>query len=140
MYYVGVVMLYPSSDLLPVCNGDQLTLTCSTSEILLRWNITSAQNEGVVTPPVTRTVSSHSVTSLVTPVFTNSVRVDLHRSSTEDELPLVSSLTISSVNPNLNGTLLTCMELTSSAESATTLIHIPENGICKLSYKLEKTK
>ena len=121
------------SYLISVCNGDQLTLTCSTTETFLRWSITLAQDEALNSiNTFTRTVSSLSVTSLVSPVLTNSVMIDLHRSSVKDELPLVSSLTISSVSAIFNRTLLTCMELTSSAESATALVHIPENDtLCK---------
>ena len=127
---MGVVMLSPSSDLISVCNGDQLQVTCSTTETFLRWNITLAHDQNEASNAInsfTRTVSWLSVTSLVSPVVTNSVMIGLHRSSAKDELPLVSSLTISSVSAIFNHTLLTCTELTSSAESATTLVHIPEN-------------
>ena len=126
-------MLTPPSKLTSVCSKDRLTLTCSTTETFLRWNITLAVNgiQGDVSTFI-RTVASNSVTSLVSPVSTSSVMIDLHRSSAKDELPLVSTLTISSVSTTFNGTLLTCMELTVSAESsATTRVQIPENGTCK---------
>ena len=124
-------MLSPTSDLIPVCNGNQLKVTCSTTETFLRWNITLPQNGKSSINTYTRTVSSHSVTSLVSPILINSTRIDLHRSSVEGELPLISSLMISSVSTIINRTLLTCMELTSSPESATTIVHIPENDTCK---------
>ena len=110
-------MLSPTSDLIPVCNGNQLKVTCSTTETFLRWNITLPQNGKSSINTYTRMVSSHSVTSLVSPILINSTRIDLHRSSVEGELPLISSLMISSVSTIINRTLLTCMELTSSPES-----------------------
>ena len=126
----GIVMMSPS-DVVSVCNEDQLKIVCSTTENFLRWNVTLDQSKGLSIRTFTRTISSLSVSSYISPVrLIDSITIYFNRSSIEGELPLRSSLVISPVSNIINSTLLTCMELTSSNLS-TAVVHVVEEGHCK---------
>ena len=70
-----------------------------------------------------RTVSSFGPSSDIEPLSVNSTSFMFSRTSTQDSLPLMSSLLINPVTVDLNGTALNCVEVATS-ERSTTSIHI----------------
>ena len=124
-------MMMSPSDVVSVCNGRQTEIECSTTETFLRWNVTLDQSKAkdLTITTFTRTISSLSVSPYTSPVVINSTTIYFNRTSMEGQLPLRSVLLFSPASNVFNGTLLTCMELTSST-SSTAVIHVVEDT-CK---------
>ena len=124
-FFVGAVMLSPSPRAL-VCNaGDSLEVTCNTTESTLQWRLTLMGMRDPI-----ETISISSTTVYIPRVMINTSRVSITRTSGRGEAPLISTLEISSVNEDLNGTLnVTCMEIGTLAQ-ATTTIYFAGNYCC----------
>ena len=104
-----------------VCRiGDQLEVMCSTNDSFLDWEFVFAGTNDRIDSTVTSTQGVQDVHTSHSTVFIFS------RTSEQGTLPLVSTLEISSVGQNLNGSTITCMESTSNvmAPMATTTVHI----------------
>ena len=117
-----MVEISPSGVALVCQEGDQLELTCNTSNTLHRWRFTAIPESG---PAVTymRTVSSIGSTGVDSePITINStIMVTFSRLSIQNELPLISRMVINSVSEGLNGVRVECV---AAPEAATTTIHI----------------
>ena len=116
--YTGVFELVPTEEV-SVCPGNQLELTCSTSEsMFLQWNLTIPHYE--VTD--TRVISASNMVGTVTPLQVPSVAFTFSITSAS---PLTSNLLINSTTGNLNDTKIICTERGSDLDrSSETNLHI----------------
>ena len=120
-------MLLPSGQA-PVCHGEQLQLTCNTTEIYLKWSYSLYNEQGLLIN-YTRKISSLDISQQHSQIVVNSTLFDFIRIS-DRGLPLISTLTINSVGNGLNGVDIGCTGLTQSFETAvatTTLSIINES-------------
>ena len=104
----------------PVCSGDQLELTCTTTGMFLNWSISLATPEdGATGQTYWRLLQSigpiHQQAHQIT---VDSTTFHFSRSSAQDSLPVVSRLLISSTR---NGTVINCTDVVSSDTTSTTV-------------------
>ena len=118
----GVVEISPSG-VAPVCQiGDPLELTCNTSNTLHIWQFTAIPESGPALTYMRRVSSVGSVGVDSQPITINTtIMITFSRLSTQNGLPLMSRMLISSVSEGLNGVQVECVAAT---EVATTTIHI----------------
>ena len=124
----GVVKSSPSA-VAPVCQvEDQLELTCNTSGIAHRWELTVfPENITYTTSPVTSAGTSGTPQSL----RISTSMITFSRLSGPNISPLISRITINPVSNGLNGTMVNYLKVAyiSSTESvATTTIRIIDPG------------
>ena len=120
-------MLLPSGQA-PICHGEQLQLTCNTTEMGLKWSY-SLYNEQGLLMNYTRKISSLDMSQQHSQIIVNSTLFEFARIS-DQSLPLISTLTINSVVNGLNGVDIGCTGLTQDFETAvatTTLSVINES-------------
>lgn len=104
----------------PVCDGEQLELTCATTGTVLEWKITlNARN-------YSRLISISSVTSNLT-LPSSTALFTFSRKSTLRSMPLISALLISPANNDLNGTVVNCIDSTTSSSLVTVVNVINED-------------
>ena len=120
--------IYPSG-VAPVCReGDQLELTCTSSDIFLRWEFT------VLPENITHTtvpVSSVGISGIPPPLTFSGSMIIFSRLSGQDIVPLISRTVVNPVRSGLNGAVVNCFEGISSIDSvATTTIKIIDPGQC----------
>ena len=98
--------------------GDQLELTCNTSNTIHRWQFTAIPESGSAVNYM-RTVSSVGSSGVDSqPITINcTIMITFSRLSTQNELPLISRMLINSVSEGLNGVQVECVV-------ATTIINI----------------
>ena len=106
--------------------GDQLELTCTSSDVLQSWQFTAISESG----PAAAVTYTRSVTSVGSsgvdsqPITINTtIMITFSRLSTQNELPLMSRILINFVSEGLNGTEVNCVN-TVTSEAATTTIHV----------------
>ena len=101
----------------PVCHvGDPLQLTCTSSESGIKWSSIFQGSDVLIT--------SGGANNQRTQVTVNSVTFTFMRTSDPGVSPLVSTLSIDSVNISLNGTVVRCADLMDPMISATSTIKI----------------
>ena len=125
-------MISPSG-VATVCSGHQLELTCSTSGPIHEWSFSFISS--------TRALSSAGPDNRTSYLLVNSIATTLNftRLSSEDSLPLISRLLISPVSDGLNGSSVSCTDLTTlEFESMTISINVIDN-IQPRSYNSELT-
>ena len=120
----GVVTISPPR-IASVCSGDQLELMCNVTGMFLEWNISRIDVEtGVARQFVRRSITADGPADIQTfPVEYNSTIFMFSRTSSQGSPVLTSRVMIDSVKDSLNGTVVTCVDLTSpNMESSTTII------------------
>ena len=123
VFNTGMLTLFPMM-VAPVCRvGDPLQLTCTASVEFIRWSIVVANEHGMEEEI---TVSRNSRDSSPPPRerIINSTTFIFTRTSAEDVLPLISTLTINSTSIGLNGTVVHCVDTNNALTSASTTIYI----------------
>ena len=113
-----MVTLSPMS-VAPVCSaGDPLQLTCTAHAEFLRWNILRTNEQGTLVNVInSELINSRDAVQIInTPL--NSATITFTRISAQGASPLVSTLSIDSVNIGLNGTVVRC----SDAANPTTML------------------
>ena len=126
-----MVTLSPLS-VAPVCRvGDPLQLTCTASVDFIRWRVfqinEQGMNEKVINDEIINSMDTHQMSQS----RVNSATVTITRTSAQGELPLVSTLSIDSVDISLNGTVVNCTDVVTST-NASTAIHIIDVNQSKL--------
>ena len=107
----------------PVCDvGDPLQLTCTASVEFIRWSIMVVNDQGIA-EEITANINSRDIYQQMSQPLVNSTTFTFMRTSAQNG-PLVSMLSIDSVNIGLNGTVARCMEVGGSMTSASTTIQI----------------
>ena len=114
-----------------VCEGEELSLTCSTDVSIILWSISPLQNEQGQVLTFMRFISSVGVFQQASYIMTmNSTFFNVSRVSGRDESPLVSRLVINPVSVGMNGTRVNCTERAvnneNTAVASTTIVILYE--------------
>ena len=117
--YSGAVTLSPSG-VAPVCSGDQLELTCTTTGELLQWRFRGFYGNETTATEFTRTITSTS--PAMSQLTVNSMVFNFSRISTHNSIPVMSRLVISPVSNGLSGTVMNCVDVDTAEVSSTTII------------------
>ena len=112
-----------------VCGvGEQHELMCNTTETFLRWTITLPKDIEIDgTRTFSRSLAHSTLTSRTLPLMVNSTTIHFTRTSSQQDLPLISTLLIDHVTEGLNGTVISCIGISSSEPAtlpATVTVHI----------------
>ena len=115
-----------------VCVGDQLELTCIIEGTLLEWSVPRISMTQTQLPWFTRAINSQDSADTQTFQFVdNSITYIFSRTSAPNS-PVSSTLLISVISDEHNGTVVTCMDVATS-ESSSTIILVTDNqiqGVC----------
>ena len=120
--HAGMLTLSPMM-VPPMCLGDPFQLTCTASVQFIRWSILQPNEQGILAEVASAQVNSRDANQISQRVV-NSATFTFLRSSAEDTAPLISTLSIDSVNIGLNGTVVNCSDIANPITSASTTIHI----------------
>ena len=120
----GAVTLSPSG-VAPVCSGDQLELTCTTTGDPLQWRFRVYRRNEITAIEITRTITSTG--SAMLNVIVNSTVFNFSRISAPNSMPVTSRLVISPVSNGLNGTVMNCVDVEAGDVLSTTII-VEERG------------
>ena len=108
----------------PVCRvGDQLQVTCTASVEFIRWSLVVVNEHGM-DEEITVSRNSRDPNPEPKERIINSTMFTFSRTSAEDALPLISTLSINSVSIGLNETVVGCMDANNPMTSASTTIYI----------------
>ena len=131
----GVAEISPSGHgITPVCRGDTLNLTCSMSERFLEWSFSLIPENETAPMRYTQNLQDSGPDHLQTFEERNGSATFLYsRSSAEGILPVTSTLSISPVSEDLNGTVVNCTNIV-TADTVSTIIDVVIGNI-KLYYK-----
>lgn len=132
-------MISPS-EVAPVCSaGQQLVLTCNTTERFLRWSFSLLNEEGNIMI-YTRAVTSIDGSQQVSHIIVNSTSFMFSRTSSQGMLPLISKLLINPLSNGLNGTKVNCTGVSDTVNdetsTSTTTIHIIRDSYAGISLLL----
>ena len=118
----GAVIISPPG-VAPVCDGDQLELTCTTTGRQLEWRFSVIRGNETTATEFSRIIqATGSASDAMTQLVVNSIVFSFSRTSAEDSLPVMSRLLITSVSRSLNGTVINCEDLDTSEISSTTVV------------------
>ena len=130
MFHAGTVKISPP-EIASVCSGDQLELTCNATGSLLEWNFSHIDETGRARQFIQRGIAADGPADLQ--MFTieyNSTMFTFSKTSAQESPILTSRVVIDSVNDNLNGTVVICVDITSPMmESSSTTIMIINSQI-----------
>ena len=124
----SIAVISPS-DRAPVCRGNTLNLICTSSGRFQEWSFSLkldliTENQ-TAARRYTRTLQSSGPGHLQTfEDMIGSATFLYSRSSAEGILPLVSTLSISPVSEDLNGTVVNCTDITIGDTVSTLIINI----------------
>ena len=110
----------------PVCRvGDPLQITCTASVEFIRWSILQANEQGTLVEPVNPVhFNSRDANQISRTITVNSSAFTFIRTSAHRASPLISTLSIDSVNISLNGTVVRCSDVENSTTPVSTTIRI----------------
>ena len=108
-----------------MCSGDQLELMCTTTGMFLNWSYSLIPDGRVIQS--TGQSDQNYVLTVNNTVFT------IYRLSDPNSLPLMSRLLIRPVSDDLNGTVVTCVDLEASISSST-IINIVDEDVIQGGY------
>ena len=117
--YSGEVTLSPSG-VAPVCSGDQLELTCTTTGELLQWRFSVIRGNETTATKFTRTITSTG--SVMSHLTVNYTVFNFSRISAHNSISVISRLVISPVSNGLSGTVMNCVDVDTAEVSSTTII------------------
>ena len=112
--------------------GDPLQLTCTASIEFMRWSIVVVNEHGMEEEI---DAIRNSLDSSPPPIdkIINSTTFTFTRTSAEDVLPLISTLSIDSISISLNGTVVNCMDTNNPMTSNSTTIQIIDTSNSKFA-------
>ena len=120
----GMLTLSPMM-VAPVCRaGNPLQLMCTTSVEFMRWSIWQANEHGTLAEISNSVLVTASDDNQMSHRTVNSATFNFMRISAKDTTPLISTLSIDSVNITLNGTVVRCMDVANTTTSASTTIQV----------------
>ena len=136
--HVGIINILPSP-MAAVCNvGDELQVTCSTTDEFLTWNVKLIDGNQI-TRTISSTIRSSKVARMNSATFTFSRTSELGSTS-----GLISKLVINTVSQSLHEANITCMEVGGLELKAATTVYIIGNasgiGMVMLSSLIFGTK
>lgn len=132
-YCIGAVTISPPGIAL-VCSGDQLELICNIPGMLLEWNLSRIDETGRARQFIQRGITADGPAGIQTfPIEYNSTTFIFSRTSAQGSPILTSRMLISAVSDNLDGTVVTCVDLTSlNMESSSTTIMIMNSQLLSM--------
>ena len=120
--------------MVPVCRtGDAVRITCTASVEFISWSILQQRQGTLERISNDQTINSRDA-SQMTQVEVNSVLFTFMRTSARGASPLISTLSIDSVNNSLNGTVVRCSDVANPMTSASTRIQIIDASQSELAY------
>ena len=128
---ISTITLSPSG-VAPVCSGDQLELTCTTTaEDLLQWRFSVIRGNETTAIEITRTIRSTGRN--LSHLEVNSIMFNFSRTTSYGSVPVISTLLIGPVSNSLNGTVINCV---TSEVSSTTIIIRRRNSVQGMIHEL----
>ena len=114
-------------EIVPVCSEDTLNLTCNTTGRFLEWSFSLIPENGTGPVRYTRILqtSGPNYAQIFEQVI-GSTTFLYSRSTVENSLPLMSTLSIRPVSKDLNGTVVNCTDVTTSDRVSTVIFVIDE--------------
>ena len=113
------------------CIGDPLQITCTTSVHFIRWSILQPNEQGMLVEVTSALINSRDANQISQRVV-NFATFTFMRSSAQGASPLISTLSIDSVNIGLNETIVKCTDIGNPMTSASTTIQIINDSNSKL--------
>ena len=120
---IGGAVISPPG-IAPVCSGDTLNLTCTTTGRFQEWSFTLIPENETAPMRYTRSLQTYGPKHLQ--IFEQVIASTMFlysRNSAENSLPLMSTLSVSPVSAGLNGTVVNCTDITTS-DTVSTIIFI----------------
>ena len=107
----GLLIISPVS-VAPVCRvGDPLQLTCTSSAEFITWSIFRVNEQEMLEKAINdEPINSEDELQMPPPTVTELATFTFARISAQEDLPLISTLTIDSVGIGLNGTIVLCTD------------------------------
>ena len=134
LYYSGAAIISPPG-LAPVCDGDQLELTCTTTGSQLEWRFNVIRGNTTTATEFSRIISAvGSASDAISLLVINSITFRFSRTSVEDSLPVMSRLLIGYVSRSLNGTVINCEDVGMSEVSSTTVVVRETDSLQGMNY------
>ena len=123
LYCTGGAVISPP-EIASVCAGDNVTLICNTTGRFLVWSFFLIPENETVPMGYMHALQHSGPNHLqVSEQRIGSTTFLYSRSSAENALPLISTLSISPVSEDLNGTVVNCTDV-STSDTASTMINI----------------
>ena len=120
----GMVTLSPMT-VAPVCRvGDPLQLTCTATVEFISWNVFRISEQGTHEMKINDELINSRDSNQMAHTAVNSSTFTFSRSSAQGATPLISTLSIDSVNIGLNETVVQCSDVVNTTVSALTTIQI----------------
>jgi hypothetical protein len=120
---IGGAVISPSG-MASVCVGENITLMCNMTRRFLEWSFYLMLENGIVPMRHHHNLQNTGLNhTQVLEQTIGSTTFLYSRSSAEKSLPLTSTLSISPVSEDLNGTVVTCTDVTTS-DTASTMINV----------------
>ena len=120
----GMVTLSPMMVAPVCCVGDPLQLTCTATVEFISWSVFQINEQGTlemeINDELVNSIDEHQMAHTVV----NSSTFTFSRISAQGAAPLISTLSIDSVNIGLNGTVVQCSDVVNTTVSALTTIQI----------------
>ena len=124
---IGTVMISPPGTA-PVCDGDQLELTCSITGSQVEWSVFGIpENQTTVVRYGRRLLNVQS--GQIQPLIVNSVLFNFSRISPPDSQPLITTVLTRPVHNDVNGTEVVCQDRVTRNSSSTIVNVINEHLI-----------
>ena len=118
----------------PVCRvGDSLQITCTASVQFIRWNTLQANEQGTLVEAANSVQINNVDANQMSQRLVDSAIFTYLRTSAQGTSPLISTLSIDSVNIGLNGTVVLCAGVGNPMISASTTIQIINIGQSELA-------
>ena len=134
MHYVmhadtATVTILPGS-VVRVCQArDPLEFTCTTNGTFIMWSFTARNSLGRLTEYGPTFINAEDKSQQTSVIRVNSSTFTFMRTSAQASSPLVSTLVInsSSVNRDLNGTVVNCTDTGTSMTASTTIHYVDKS-------------
>ena len=115
--------MVPQNEVVYLCPGEQISITCSTNNTFLGWDI--ELNFSQYGYYIRRYVSMYDSMSYYSSLLIRDTIVNFTKNSERGALPLISTLIINNASANLNGTVINCTGLGVYTERiSVTVIHV----------------
>ena len=109
----------------PVCHvGDPLQLTCTATVEYISWSVFRTSEQGTLEREINDELINSRDENQMAHTVVNSATFTFSRSSAQNALPLISTLSIDSVSIGLNGTVVQCSNVGNITISTLTTIQI----------------
>ena len=121
----------------PVCLvGDPLQITCTAPVEFIKWSVFQLHEQELDNPVQ---INARDISQQMSQREVNSAIFTFMRISAQFASPLISTLSIDSVNIRLNETTVKCTDVKNPMSSASTTIQITDSNTSKLVYDIVRS-